>query len=219
MSTASGHVIFTAAAKRQARKAAELDSWDRAQSLDEAQFIALAGDVLDASLSSVLSACFAMEATINELFLAQKLGLVGSIEGLDPRLAQVLGDAWESGAEGLGMLEKAGMVSIVCGKGKLDLGSAPMQSGSLVIALRNELVHHKPKWVLQGQEPAASPDKLERSLSPLFARAAIWKGRGAPFRWNDCLGGGCATWAASTADAVNRAVYAMAGATLPPVEV
>lgn len=218
-SSASGYMIFTAAAKRHARRARELDNIELAPPNVDAAFVALAGDLIDTSLAAVLAASSSMEATTNELFLAHRLGLSGQVRGLDPKIAATLSNAWNTGVEKLGVIEKAGLVSVLSGRGPLDVGANPMQAGSHLISLRNELVHHKPKWIEHGRPSTDSPDRLERSLSSLFPKAAIWGNRGVAFRWNGCLGAGCAEWAAATSEAFNHMVYELAGAELQVVQI
>lgn len=183
--------------------------------LDEQGFIARAGELIDGSLAAVLTACLSVEAAVNELFLAYQLGTVANLVGLEAGLAQRLSQAWDAGASKLSALEKADLANVIAGAGSINWGKAPAQQMGLLNSLRNELVHHKPIWVEQGGAPHESTDTLERKLGSEFPTAAIWRTRGVPFRWNGCLGAGCARWACRVADDFNRQIYATLGARFP----
>jgi hypothetical protein len=208
-----GGVIFTAAARRLSERAQALDDAAAAASMDAQSFMARAGDLIDCSLAAVLMAYLSVEAAVNELLLAHQLGHAANMPGFDAALAKRLSDAWDAGVSKLNAMEKADLARITAGVGPTIWGQGPAQHVGLLHDLRNELIHHKPKWVDHVADGSASKDKLERSLHQLFAPATIWKGRTGtqPFRWNGCLGGGCARWAYKAARAFNVELYEAVG--------
>jgi hypothetical protein len=212
-SSALGGVIFTAAARRLSERAEALDHAAATANMDAPTFMARAGDLLDTSLAAVLMAYLSVEASVNELLLAHQLGHAVNMPGFDPGLAKRLSEAWDAGAAKLNAMEKADLARITASVGPTDWGKGPAQQIGLLHDLRNELIHHKPKWVEHVAAGSTSKDKLERSLHQLFAPATIWKGRtGAPpFRWNGCLGAGCARWAYKAARAFNVDLYEAVG--------
>jgi hypothetical protein len=211
-SSALGGVIFTAAARRLSERAQALDDAAATATMDTPTFMTRAGDLIDTSLAAVLMAYLSVEAAVNELLLAHQLGHAVNMPWLDAGLPKRLSEAW-AGAAKLNAMEKADLARVTAGVRPTEWGKGPAQQIGLLHNLRNELIHHKPKWVEQVAAGSASKDKLERSLHKLFAPAKIWKGRtGAPpFRWNGCLGGGCARWAYKAARAFNVELYAAVG--------
>lgn len=151
------------------------------------------------SLAAVLMSYFAVEALLNEIFLAGSLGLTTNFQGLDATCADRLSAAWDAGAWKLNPLEKADMALVIALAEPLKWGEGVAQRFGLLHDLRNDLVHHKPRWTEHGRTPTESDDKLERRLHQQFENAVVWKGRGAAFRWHGCLGAGCASWAWNTA--------------------
>jgi hypothetical protein len=217
--SASGGLMFTAAARQLAASARALDDATIAAGLDRSAFDQRAGELMAASLGATLTAYLSVESAVNELLLAHSLGQIGNFKGLDPKMARAFSDAWEAGAHKLNALEKADRVAVMAGAGKMKFGEGPAQQARALHDLRNELVHHKPKVVEHGGLPHESGDKLERMLSPYFPQATIWMPVGsAPFRWGGCLGAGCATWACTVADGFIRLVYGSVGAefAMPP---
>ncbi len=207
--SASGGMMFTSAARQLAENARTLD---HPVALDRSAFDKRAQELMAASLGATLTAYFSIESAVNELLLAHSLGYVGNFKGLDSALARKLSDAWEAGAHKLNALEKANLVTVIAGDGKMDFGRDPGQKAAALHDLRNELVHHKPKVVEHGRSPHESDDNLERRLSSQFARATICTPpESAPFRWGGCLGAGCAIWACSVADGFIRQVYRSSG--------
>lgn len=217
--SASGGMMFTAAARQLAMTAQGLDDRSSAAGLDRSAFDQRVGDLMAASLGATLTAYMSIESAVNELLLAHSLGHVVNFNGLEPSLARKFSEAWEAGARKLNALEKADLVCVISGAGKIDFGKGEAQKAAALHELRNELVHHKPKFVEHGRSPHESEDKLERRLSSQFARTTIWSPpESVPFRWGGCLGAGCATWACAVADGFIRQVYESVGVrfAMPP---
>lgn len=195
LSAASASLIYTASARRFAQKAQQLDNVTAYRAGDATQQSEIETDLLSTSLACVTAAYFGVESLLNETFLAHALGLHTSFSGLDRNTAARLSDAWEAGAFRLNPREKASIALVIAGATPLDWGSKHCQAFALLHDLRNELVHHKPKWTRPGTPGSESGDKLGLRLHQAFGEAEIWAGRGAAYRWSGCLGGSCAAWA------------------------
>lgn len=76
-----------------------------------------------------------------------------------------------------------------------DRGAAPWQDMSLLVSLRNHVVHYKPEDVSDALEPS----KLARGLIGRFSDNALMLGAGNSWFPDKALGAGCAWWAWTTA--------------------
>jgi hypothetical protein len=152
-----------------------------------------------AALAAVLNSCSAIEALLNELYLCDSEGLFIVFQGLQKAHAEKLGRAWNAGAERLSIKEKVDLALTLTDAKPLNWGTAIPQRVTLLLRLRNELVHHKARWIDQSRTNAASEDSLERQLHNQFEPAQVPAYGNPPFRWSRCLGSGCATWAWTTA--------------------
>ncbi len=195
----SASMLYAGAARQFAAQAASLDDVAVHHAAEEKRRGEIETELLNVSLAAVLTSYFAIEALLNEVFVAGSLGMAGNFKGLDTRAADQLSAAWDAGVSKLNPLEKADMALVVAGAAPLAWGQGAAQRFALLHDLRNDLVHHKPRWTEHGKPPTESDDKLERRLHQQFENAVIWKGRGAAFRWHGCLGAGCGNWAWKTA--------------------
>jgi hypothetical protein len=152
-----------------------------------------------AALAAVLNSCSAIEAFLNELHLCESEGLFIVFRGLRKTHAQKLARAWNAGAERLSVKEKVDLALTLADAQPLDWGTAVPQRVTLLLRLRNELVHHKARWIDPSRTDSASEDSLERQLHNQFEHAQFPAYGNPPFRWSRCLGSGCATWAWTTA--------------------
>jgi hypothetical protein len=106
------------------------------------------------------------------------------------------------------VLERYRLVLHFLKKEGLDTGAQPWQDASLVVRLRNELVHYKSKW---GKELERS--KLLRALQdknhpkPPFVEGA------ANYFPYECLSAACASWGVQSCVAFLDAFYANLGFT------
>lgn len=192
-------IVYAGAARQFAAQAAVLDDVTTYQAADEKRRPVIETELLNVSLAAVLTSYFAIEAFLNEIFLAGSLGLAGNFDGLGAAVAGRLSAAWDAGASKLNPLEKADMALVIALAEPLNSGEGFAQRFGLLHRLRNDLVHSEPQWTEHGRPATASDDKLERRLHRQFQNAAIWQGRGVGFRWHGCLGSGCASWAWTTA--------------------
>ena len=144
------------------------------------------------ALSSVLGAVGFIECSINELYEAAPDNdphLFGKNDGL----ARVMTVIWQD-VERAGALRKHDLVLELGNAQAFDKGTAPYQDASLLIAVRNTLVHYKPEWV--SEMPTLA--RLELRIRGKF-ESNPYAPRDAPFFPYHCLGAGCAEWAVRTA--------------------
>jgi len=116
-------------------------------------------------------------------------------------------------------IDKARVALSIAGVQQFGWGSGAAQSLGLLNDLRNTLAHHKPFTIEYGPTAGRSEDPLETVLSTQSERALIWSGRNVGFRWADCLGGGCARWAANTALNLQRDFFGALGCGYPASDV
>jgi hypothetical protein len=218
-SAVSGSIIYAGTARRMAAQSKALDDQALYGTEAEPDRNERATALLSVALSSVLSAYFSVEALLNELLLASRLGTLTNFPGLEPALGSQLSAAYDAGVERLSSIEKTDMALIVGQRQPLDWSAGVAQRFRLLHDLRNELVHHKPKWVVKGADPRRSDDKLERRLHTQFENALIWQGQGVAFRWTGCLGAGCAQWAHETAVGFAAEVLGRLDVRLPGLKV
>lgn len=207
----SASIIYVAASRHFAARAESLDDLATYDAADTAQRSAIETELQNVALASVMLAYFGVEALLNEIFLAHSLGMLSNYRGLDAGVAARLSAGWDAGARKLSPAEKADLALVIADCKPVDWGAGAPQRFARLHDFRNDLVHHKPQWVVHGDSGPQSADKLERQLHQQFSPANIWKGRGVPFRWNGCLGGPCARWAHDTSVAFCAEVCAKLG--------
>ncbi len=145
--------------------------------------------------SAVLSSVAFMEALINEFYQDIADRHPGFRADVSPQAHEQIQTFWDA-AEGrkFGVLEKVQMALVLCGRPSFPKGQAPYQDAALLIELRNELVHYKPKDLGGGIE-----HRLDAKLQNKFPLNALMAGAGNPFFPDHLLGAGCANWAAASA--------------------
>ena len=84
----------------------------------------------------------------------------------------------------------------------LDRGAMPFQMASLLVRLRNELVHYKSKWGVEHEQ-----FKLLKSLEQLNLQPPPFRANAPLLFPQRLLGAACASWAAATAEAFFDAFY------------
>jgi hypothetical protein len=144
--------------------------------------------------NSVFSAVAFLESAINELFQDVEDGHDSYTTNIDFVIKRSMTEAWRL-IEKQSILEKFQICLTLFRKPQFDRGKAPFQDASLVVRLRNELIHYKPK--LLGGEVE---HKLTSSLRSKFSENALMEGSGNPWFPDKCLGYGCAKW---TVDSVS----------------
>jgi hypothetical protein len=209
-------IIYLRAARRFSETATRLDDPSRLQGVpDGEQRAALIEELVNASLATVMIANSAIEASINELFLESSLVEPGGLfKGMPANASKLLHALWEHRLEWESVLAKCQVAAAVLGRPPLPTGGGATQQLVALIELRNALVHHKPVSVEHGKSSAQSDDKIERRISPFFAPSNLADATH-PFRWNRCLGAGCARWAYNTAVSFQKEFFAHLGVDYP----
>jgi len=193
--------MYIDAARRFAESAERLDNCDQFDALDSPGKELRASQLVDAALAAVLTANSAVEAMVNDLFVERILFPAANsgpwFKGLSKDVTAAFADSWNGGTEWRNLVTKCHIAADIAGKPRMNFGSGYAQRMTLLIDLRNTLIHHKPISVEHGLEPLKSNDALERSLHQQFERSRICD-NSYTFRWYGCLGAGCARWAHET---------------------
>lgn len=155
---------------------------------------------MDWVLSSVLNSASFLEAMINELFTDahDAHGLVGDgyLAPLKRETVRLMAQWWEETDQGFDRtLTKYQLLLAFAGEDKLDRGTEPFQSASLLLGLRNAVVHYKPTTVYTDE-----PHEIERRLKGRFPTNELLPPRATRGWPNGILSAGCATWAHESAE-------------------
>jgi len=152
--------------------------------------------------NSVFSAASFLEAAINELFQDVADGHESYVSALDAGSKRTMSEFWTftegRNRSAFSLLDKYQLALTFLRKPQFASGQQPFQDASLVVRLRNELVHYKPSSL--GGE---TKHTLARQLGGKFADNTLMRGSGNPWFPDKCLGHGCADWSV-------RAVAALA---------
>jgi hypothetical protein len=144
--------------------------------------------------ATIISAVAFLEASINEVFQDAFDEQTSYVANLSSETRGLMKDFWGE-TEGTRkstarILEKYQCALHFANVDKFNQGKSPYQDVLLVIDLRNELVHYKPKS-LGGD----STHRLQNTLKGKFPENRLMAGSGNPFFPDKCLGKGCAKWA------------------------
>jgi hypothetical protein len=143
--------------------------------------------------NSVFSAVSFLEAAINELFQDVADAHESYVAGLDSDSKRIMSEFWNftegRNRSAFSLLDKYQMALTFLRKPQFEPGQPPYQDASLVVRLRNELVHYKPRSLGGDAEHT-----LARQLGGKFADNALMAGSGNPWFPDKCLGHGCADW-------------------------
>jgi len=152
-------------------------------------------------IGSVISSCAFMEAFVNELFCDASDGQKAHTKGLTENHVKQLTISWQEIRKSRsGTLDKYVKASTLC-DGTLDKSRNPYQDVCLLVGLRNAFVHFAPVTTLELTNmpgETVEPNSWEHLLKHKFAPNAL-AGPGNSYFPAHCLGGGCASWAVSSA--------------------
>lgn len=190
---------FLMAAAMQARAAAEIESRDVAQ-VTEDDKVAHRGYVIGA----IMQATAALECEVWEVMMYGPGHHLGS-NGIDCEARDFLNPVAET-IDGESVLERYRLVLHFLRKKQLDPGARAWQDASLVVRLRNELVHYKSRW---GEELERS--KLLRALQDKNHQKPPFIQGSANFFPYECLSAACASWGVQSIVAFFDAFYANLG--------
>lgn len=164
----------------------------------------------------ILSSVAFLEAAVNEFFADAADHPNELKQTLDQDTIEMLAITWRSGLfsrAGLSVLEKFQFALQIGKKEGFDSGRLPYQDVSLLIRLRNSLVHYQPESVTvicQNDPEAVSIQNLERQLKGKFGLNPL-VGCGGPFFPQKCLSHGCAEWAVRSSLALSDEFYSKLG--------
>jgi hypothetical protein len=128
----------------------------------------------------IMSSVAAMEALINELYIAPNGRLRASIGDFEEKFwPRQTGIVWKP------TLEKYQCALDRLGCARLAEGADPFQSAQLLVKLRNDLMHYQPPW------ENAGAFSVRFALSPFVDREAELLAL-------RCMSAGCVTWAVET---------------------
>lgn len=131
-----------------------------------------------------MSSAAALEANVNELFIAHGGPLRSTLSDFD---AQFWG---KKGIEQKPILAKYQEAMKILGKGELPEDSPFYEDAECLIGLRNSLVHFKPLWDPERKRQVDLVEKLKNK----FALSSFCD-EGADFISMKCMSHGCAAWA------------------------
>lgn len=156
-------------------------------------FSAFFEDIRSYASACVMSSAAALEALINELFIAHN----GKLRAL---LTDFETEFWgPSGVEMKPILNKYQHALLMLNMPKLDERTSPFREAWGLVQLRNALVHYKPTW---------DPDrKRQVELAEVLAgrfELSPFPDSGADFVAMKCMSAGCARWAVGTVVAFVR---------------
>ena len=149
--------------------------------------------------NSIISSVCALESYINEWF--------ARFEHLKPDSssdAKLIGELWELGiprTASYPILKKYQIALMLSKQDLFDESAEPFQSASILIRLRNALVHYEPTFEPidhADYDGSFKPHSLTKKLQGRFSLNPLvqdW----APLWTNKILGYGCANWSAETA--------------------
>jgi hypothetical protein len=152
-------------------------------------------------VGAILSSAAFLEAAINELFTDAYESHQPRLQGLPANTITLFSRMWEHGiprTARYSTLEKYGVALSLAEKPPMKKGIPPWQPTSILIKLRNALVHYEPEWMVADASNEPSEPQLAKLLRGLFSPNPL-TGAGNPFYPDKTLGHGCAAWAVDTA--------------------
>ncbi len=160
--------------------------------------------------NAVFSAVGFVEAAINELYQDIADGHDSYIGTLDAESKLLMSDFWQftekRNRSAFSLLDKYQIALTFLRKERFVPGKAPYQDASLVVKLRNELVHYKPKSL-----GGAVEHQLARQLRGKFNDNRLMSASSNPWFPGKCLGHGCAAWASRSVEAFADEFFARIG--------
>ena len=145
--------------------------------------------------NAVLSAVAFLEASINEVYDDVADKHPGYVDPLSPETKRLLAGLWDRVAL-WPILDKYRAALLCSGVDTFDKGQQPYQDAKLLIKLRNQLIHARPKTQNTGDF-----DKLCKGLKTRFKPSRLMNNTANPYFPDHCLGAGCAGWAVVSAQA------------------
>jgi hypothetical protein len=150
-------------------------------------------------IGSIFSSVSFLESLINEFFAdAGDDESQNRLSGLDVESIKVLAETWKIIEFKQSIPEKYQLALLLNGKEIFDSGPSNMKDVSLLINLRNALIHFKPEWLTEKEDWKEIPTKWENKFgSNKITLCKLVSGK-APYFPDRLLGHGCAQWAILT---------------------
>ena len=151
-------------------------------------------------VSIIMSCASFLEATINELFMDSVENPNGIVKDLNKSTIKMFSKMWKKGiprTASYSIIEKYQIALALSNKKEFDLGAMMAQDVSLLIKLRNALVHFEPESVVTKsliESSTIKRQKLEQQLKGKF-KLNQYTGIDNPFFPDKCLSLDCAIWA------------------------
>jgi hypothetical protein len=144
---------------------------------------------------ALVSSVAFMEAAINEILQDAAENHQSYTAPLDQETQALLAAFWrlmEDRGSRFPILDKYQFALSCSRQVQFPKGENPYQDAALLIRLRNELVHYKPKTL--GRSDTHKLDDLKHKFPP----SKLMEGTGNPYFPDKCLGYGCAEWAVNS---------------------
>lgn len=142
---------------------------------------------------TIISSIAFLESTISELFWSSAKSPTGIAkelnENLRKRMANIYNDFFNT-YKNMSILDKYQYSLFLNGQNLFDRGINPFQDVSLVIKLRNALVHFEPELI----EAEENIQKLDNILKGKFEQCPFYSEPSFLFFPHRCLSHGCAKW-------------------------
>lgn len=155
------------------------------------------------AVSIVMSCVSFLEASINELFMDASENPQGITQDLSKATIKLFAQMWRRGiprTANYNIIEKYQIALTLAKKQEFDLGILLLQNITVLIKLRNALVHFEPESVVTKsliETTQIKRQKLEAQLKGKFVENS-YTGKDNPFFPDKCLSTGCASWAISS---------------------
>ena len=151
-------------------------------------------------VSIIMSCVSFLEASINELFMDASENPQGITQDLNKTTLKLFAQMWRRGVPrtaNYNIIEKYQIALTLAKKREFDLGILLLQNITVLIKLRNALVHFEPESVVTKslvETTKVKRQKLEAQLKGKFMENS-YTGKDNPFFPDKCLSSGCASWA------------------------
>lgn len=153
------------------------------------------------AIGGIISACSFLECYINEIYVAvqdEDFYSLGTIPKEKIELIQKLWDRKIPRTARFGILEKYEIFLDLVGAEQFDKGRFPYQDASILVDIRNELVHYEPRWTYYKEEQDSNENsghaKLEVKLRSKFEPSKMHHTEYFAFP-HYCLSSTCLNWA------------------------
>lgn len=151
-------------------------------------------------VSIIMSCASFLEATINEVFMDASENVNGVLNDLNKNTIRLFSKMWKKGiprTASYTIIDKYQIALALANKKEFDLGQTLTQNITLLIKLRNALVHFEPESVITKSTDESTQIKRQKLEQQLIGKFEVnqFTGKDNPFFPDKCLSSGCASWA------------------------